>query len=131
MGDNGERGRATEPEDLSRFFLERANAGDVEGVVALYEPDAALAGPSGTVTTGIQAIRQRYEQLLAGKRTFKGVTQAALRAGDLALTSTQFSASVVDPNGQAMTVPAATAEVARRQPNGTWLWLIDQPNVLA
>jgi len=24
----------------------------------------------------------------------------------------------------------ATVEVARRQPDGTWLWLIDQPSVL-
>jgi len=40
----------------------------------------------------------------------------------LAFTSTQFTAS----NG-----PTATAEVARQQPDGTWLWAIDQPDVLA
>jgi hypothetical protein len=38
---------ATQPEDLSRFFLERANAGDVEGLVARYQPDAVLAFPPG------------------------------------------------------------------------------------
>jgi hypothetical protein len=38
--------------------------------------------------------------------------------GDLALTSTRI------PGG-------ATAEVARRHRDGTWLWMIDQPNVLA
>jgi hypothetical protein len=32
--------RALAPEDLDRLFLERANAGDVDGVVALYEADA-------------------------------------------------------------------------------------------
>lgn len=37
--------------------------------------------------------------------------------GDLAPTSTLI------PGG-------ATAEVARRQPDGSWLWMIDQPNVL-
>lgn len=30
---------ATRPEDPGRFFTERGNAGDVEGLVALYEPD--------------------------------------------------------------------------------------------
>jgi ketosteroid isomerase-like protein len=35
--------RALQPEDLDRLFLERANAGDVDGVVDLYEPDAVLA----------------------------------------------------------------------------------------
>ncbi len=33
---------AMQPEDLGVFFLERANAGDVEGLVTLYEPGAAL-----------------------------------------------------------------------------------------
>jgi uncharacterized protein (TIGR02246 family) len=131
MSDNRERERATEPEDLSRFFLERANAGDVEGVAALYESEAALANPPGKVTTGIQAIRQFYQQLFAGRPTFKGETQPALCVGDLALTSTQFSVSVVGPDGQMMTTRTATAEIARRQPDGAWLWVIDQPNVLA
>lgn len=40
-----------------------------------------------------------------------------LRSGDLALTSTRLANGTV------------TVEVARRQPDGTWLWVIDQPNV--
>lgn len=53
----GERERAVQPEDLGRLFIERANAGGVEGMVALYEPDAVLAFPTGQVTTGSRAIR--------------------------------------------------------------------------
>ena len=46
---NGEnRERAAQPEDLNQFFLERANAGDVHGVVALYEPDAVLVSQVGS-----------------------------------------------------------------------------------
>jgi len=37
------RERARQPEDLSRLLAERANAGDLEGMVALYEPGAVLA----------------------------------------------------------------------------------------
>ena len=45
---NGEAAeRALRPEDLDRLFLERANAGDVDGVVDLYEPQAVLAFPPG------------------------------------------------------------------------------------
>ena len=110
---------AHQPNDLGRLFVERANAGDVEGLVALYEPDAVLAFPAGRVATGRDEIRQVYQELLAGRPTFEpGQPQDALVNGDVALTSTRLAGGVV------------TAEVARRQPDGTWLWAIDQPNVL-
>jgi len=107
------------PEDLSRLFVERANDGDVDGLVALYEPDAVLAFPPGQTSVGIRAIRQAYEGLVAERPTFTAGEQLpTLRVGNLALTSTRL----VDGG--------VTVEAARRQPDGTWLWVIDQPNVL-
>jgi ketosteroid isomerase-like protein len=104
------------------MFLLRANAADVDGVVALYEPLALLVGRNGEVLVGTDAIRRFYEKLLATRPQFTGKPQPVVRQGDLALTSTQFRT----PSGR-----TATAEVARRQPDGTWLWAIDNPNVLA
>jgi ketosteroid isomerase-like protein len=112
-----ERERAAQPEDLGRFFVQRANAGDLEGLVALYESDAVLAVPGGAAAAGADAIRQALRRFLAGRPTVSGESQPALRLGDLALTSTRFEGG-------------ATAEVARRQPDGSWLWVIDQPRVL-
>ena len=117
MSGHEERERAEQPEDLGRLFVQRANAGDLEGLVALYEPDAVLAAPSGQLSSGTDEIRRAHEQFLAGMPTLTGESQPALRFGDLALTSTRF------PGG-------ATVEVARRQPDGTWLWVIDQPSIL-
>lgn len=113
------RERAEQPEDLARFFVERANAGDAEGLAALYEPDAVLAFPPEGRTVGQEAIHAGYEQLLAKKPHFEpGEQLPALVNGDLALTSTRLKGGGV------------TAEVARRQPDGTWLWVIDRPNLL-
>ncbi len=123
------RQRAAQPEDLGQFFLERANAGDVHGLVALYEPDAALAGTPDGVVTGTRSIRQVFERLVAGRPTFAGEPQPVLRSGDLALISTRFAVNKAGPNGQPLT-QSATVEVARRQPDGTWLWVIDQPDIL-
>jgi len=122
---------ATKPEDLNRLFLERANAGDVEGVVALYEPDAVLVVQGGQVITGTQALRQMYMQLFSTEPTFAGENRAAIRNGDLALTSTQFTTHSLDSDGKPVMMKSATTEVARCQADGTWLWVIDQPNVLA
>jgi ketosteroid isomerase-like protein len=110
-----DREPARRPEDLSDFFLERANAGDVEGLVALYEPGAVLAFPPGSVSVGHDEIRKAYTDLLATGPVFtSGGQRPPLRNGDLAITSTSL------PGG------GTTVEVARRQPDGTWLWAIDQ-----
>ena len=119
MADNQGYEPAKRPEDLSDFFLQRANAGDVEGVVALYAPDAVLAFPPGQLTTGHDQIRAAYAEFLAGRPTLESAgRQPTIINDDIALTSTRL------PGG------GATVEVARRQPDGTWRWVIDQPSVL-
>jgi ketosteroid isomerase-like protein len=117
IGDvNADRENALGPEDLSRLIVRRLNEGDVEGLVALYEPEAILALPDGEVATGRSEIRAAYERLLAEQPTFEpGVARPALRAAGLALTSTRLADGTV------------TVEVARQQEDGAWLWVIDQP----
>jgi ketosteroid isomerase-like protein len=117
MADGEAAERARRPEDLDRLFLEQANAGDVDGVVALYEPRAVLAFSPGQLAIGAAAIQEVYAGLLAERPRFTGEIRPAIRNGDLAVTSTVRAGN-------------ATVEVARRQPDGTWLWLIDQPSVL-
>lgn len=112
-----DRMRADKPEELSRLIVDRLNAGDVEGLVALYEPDAVLALPAGAVATGSAEIRAAYQRITAGRPTFSpGTPKPTLRCGDYALTSTRL------PGG------ATTVEVAHRQSDGTWRWIIDNPN---
>ncbi len=77
------------------------------------------------------AIHAFYRRLLSGGPTFTGDVRPAIRVGGLALTSTQFERGSLDADGQTIAIRTATAEVARRQPDGTWRRLIDQPDVLA
>lgn len=106
---------ATEPNDLERFFVERANAGDLEGLVALYESNATLADGDGKVMVGLDQIRAFFIDFLASRPQLAPSVQApALCSGDLALTSSRLG------NGD------VTAEIARRQPDGNWLWAVDQ-----
>ena len=109
---------AKEPEDLARFFVERINDGDLEGVVALYEVDAVLACGDSRSAIGREQIRSFYKLLLADRPQFKpGVHAPALRNGCIVLTSTILG------NGD------ITAEIARQQSDGNWLWAVDQPAI--
>jgi ketosteroid isomerase-like protein len=109
--------RAMKPEDLTRLFVERANAGDIDGLVALYEPDAVIAFPPGQFTTGHAAIRGLYEQMLVNRPHFELEDPLpTIQSGDLALTSTPSK----DNTG-------VRVQVARRQTDGSWLRVIDRP----
>lgn len=116
-----ERERARSPEDLTRLFVERANDRDVDGLVALYEPDAIVAYPPGCQTAGHDAIRELYEKMLALNLHFEPEPPlSTLALGDLALTAT----AARDEAG-------ARAQVARRQPDGSWLRVLDRPDFRA
>ncbi|MFC9440303.1 YybH family protein [Nocardia sp. NPDC057030] len=110
---------ATEPNALGKFFIERANAGDVDGLVALYEPDAVLAFPPGSLATGHAEIRKVYEQFVAAAPVLEpGRQHPALVSGDLAMTASTLTTGEV------------AVEIARRQPDGSWLWATDQPSLV-
>jgi uncharacterized protein (TIGR02246 family) len=109
--------RAMHPEDLTRLFVERANAGDAAGLADLYEEDAVMAYPPGQVTVGRAAIRELWERALANRPHFEPEPPLpTLVSGDIALTSTP-------PKDGA----GARAQVVRRQADGSWLRLLDQP----
>jgi uncharacterized OsmC-like protein/ketosteroid isomerase-like protein len=105
---------ASSPEELVRLFAERANAGDVDGLVALYEPGATLAAGERQ-SHGEAGIHDFYKSLLERKKEFSGADVVQkIESGDLAVTVAQA------PNG------ALSLEVARRQADGSWRWVIDQ-----
>ncbi len=115
MGDEVDREPARDPQDLERLLVSRERAGDVDGMAVLYEPDAALDCGDGRLILGREAIRAFYAGVVATGRKYDfGDQRPAIISGDLALTSTR------SPDG------SVTAEIARRQGDGTWRWVIDQ-----
>ncbi len=115
MTDDKSREAARDPQDLERLLIARQWAGDVDGMAALYESDAVLDSGDGQLTVGREAIKALLGGVTAtGKKFAAGKQSPAVVSGNLALTSTHL------PDG------SVTAEVARRQSDGTWLWVIDR-----
>jgi hypothetical protein len=115
MTDEASREPARDPQDLERLLIARQLVGDIDGMAALFEPNAVVDSGEGGLIHGRVAIRALFAEITATGRKFAAGSQSpAVISGDLALTSTRLSDGSV------------TAEVARRQGDGTWLWVIDR-----
>ncbi len=116
---------ARTPEELERLFAESANAGDLEGLVALYEPAAGIAPEPGKIVYGEPAIRQVLTVLLAKQPTFAVEAKTVAQIGDIALSFSTWSLTVAGSDGGPVKIIVKAATVCRRQRDGTWRYLID------
>ena len=103
------------------------SAGDIDGILATYEPDAVLAGQPGMPVTGTPALREAFKQFLAIKPKITVIKSEVLQMGDIALHSYTWKMSGKAPDGKAMEQGGLSIVVLRKQPNGRWLMVIDNP----
>ena len=118
---------ARTPEDLDRLFAEALNAGKLDALVALYEPQAALTPMPDKLVTGTAAIRESLTAFLAGKPTMSLTPRVVAQSGDLAVVSAKWELSITGPDGKPAKMTGQSVEVVRRQSDGRWLFAIDLP----
>lgn len=83
------------PQDWPRLFTERLNAGDLEGVAALYEPDACFVTPSGETLVGREKIRSVVAGLIEAKTRMQCRVVRAVTANEVAVLYTDFDEAFV------------------------------------
>src|SRR6185369_4472777 len=118
---------ARRPEEVDQLFTQAFSAGDLEALVALYEPAAILVPQSGRLATGREAIRDALQGLLTLCGEFRMEVKSVVETGDLALVRSDWSLVGTAPGGCLVNLSGRAAEVVRRQPDGTWLYVIDNP----
>jgi uncharacterized protein (TIGR02246 family) len=109
-------------QDIHPAVERTVNDQDVDGFVALYAPNARMVLPDGSTITGHEAIREVAAQVCAMKGRMSVTTRYVIEAGDLAILSNEWTLTAGDES-----MSAITAEVAERQPDGGWLYIIDNP----
>jgi ketosteroid isomerase-like protein len=116
----------TEAGDFHRVYTEAFNSADVEQLLALYEDSAALAPEPGQTVSGHGAIGEalRGFQLVG---TMTAHTRWLIESGDVALGSAVWSITGTDLQGNPVTVSGKSADLLRRQRDGRWLLVIDNP----
>ena len=121
---------ARKPEELDVLFVQAFNAGDIEAMMKLYEPAASLTPQPGQVVSGTKALREALSGFVARKPRMTLEARTLAEAGGIALTTSKWVLEGTGPDGKPMKTEGQSAEVARRQPDGTWLFVIDNPHGL-
>jgi uncharacterized protein (TIGR02246 family) len=118
---------ATTPARAIELFAECMNAGDIDGAMALYEPDAVFAPQPGQSISGHDAIRSALEGFVALQPLMTGTIAQVLEAGDTALVTNRWALEGTGPDGEPVRMSGTSSDVVRRQPDGRWLVLVDDP----
>ena len=116
-----------DPVELDRKFEQALNAGDIDALVALYEPAAALMPSPGKVVVGTAAIREALAGFVAANPTITTSGRLVAQTGDVALLANRWTLRMTGPDGKPTTMSGNAVELARRQPAGHWLFAMDMP----
>jgi uncharacterized protein (TIGR02246 family) len=122
--------KMTTPEEVLNSVTEGINAGDLDSLMTLYEPDACFATQPGQLAKSPETIRQSlrsFTEMKNGKFDLK--VKRVLQASDLALVISEWSFTGTGPYGNPVNIAAkkSTEVLRRQQADGTWRFVIDNP----
>ena len=115
------------PEELNNLFAEALNAGNLNALASLYEPQATLMPSPGKLVTGTAAIKESLLNFVAAKPTMSITSRLVAQAGDIAVTTGKWELAMTGPDGKPVQMTGQSIEVVRRHPDGRWLYAIDLP----
>ena len=118
---------AETPVQVLEAVVEGINTANYDLLLSLYEPNAVFATQPGRLAHGLGDICEALDGFIAlnGKLDLK-VTRV-LEVGDLALVAGEWSFAGTGPDGKPITLAARNADVLRRQADGCWRFVIDNP----
>jgi uncharacterized protein (TIGR02246 family) len=112
--------------DLS--FAAAANAGNIDGVIAIYADDASLLPPNLPPQEGRDAIRKFWGGFLgAYTARFEVNSETVEGRGDLAYTIGHYKLSAT-PKAKGpppIEEEGKFVEILKRQPDGSWKYVVD------
>lgn len=117
--------KVNDPQKMHTVFAEAFNAGKIEDLVSLYEPEAILVPQPGQQVVGHSGIREALMVFLNLNGRMQIETLSCHQAGDMALLQASWRLVATGSDNQPIEFFSRTAEVVRKQSDGSWLYVID------
>ena len=115
------------PEQVLESIVIGINSGDLDSLLPLYESDAAFASEPGSLAHGAPGISQALTGFISMNGELDIEVTRVLEVDDLALVTGVWSFNGTGPEGEPVQLAARNADVLRRQGDGTWRFVIDNP----
>ena len=116
-----------EAEAFYAAFAKGLNGNDVDGLLALYAPEASFVPQPGVELTKREDIAGALTQFTQMSDDFQVTLRAAYASGDTVLAIADWTLTGKDAAGQPLTLKGSTSDVLVRGADGKLLALIDNP----
>jgi ketosteroid isomerase-like protein len=115
------------PDQVLESIVTGIISGDLEGLMTLYENGAAFAAQPGRLAHGPAGVSESLAGFISMKGKLDLEVTRVLEVGDLALVTGVWSFNGTGPDGEPVELTARNADVLRRQTDGSWRFVIDNP----
>jgi len=117
----------TTPEKVLESIVTGINTGDLESLMPLYEREAAFAAEPGNLAHGAPGVGEALTGFISMNGELDLEVTRVLEVDDLALVVGEWSFNGTGPDGEPVRLAARNADVLRRQADGSWRFVIDNP----
>ena len=102
--------------------------GDLDSVMQSYEAEAAVAFEPNAPVSDPAMMREIFSQWMSMNPSFTYAGHDVIEAGDLALHIAPWTMTGTAPDGTAIEQSGLSVSVMRKQSDGSWRLVIDNPH---
>lgn len=117
----------TTVEGAARYFQNCIRTGDVNGALSSFDEEAIYITEPGKFVKGKEEIKEKLEFLCSIKPDLQALRSSQFTIGDIASWVDEWTLKATLPDGTPLNMTGISSDVMKKQKDGTWAYLVDNP----